>query len=726
MVFVLAGCGSGGVSANPSTGVFAIAPGTASFDTNCTGCNASAANGAAAEQFTATLSSGGAASVTWSVSGGDTNSGAGTITSAGLYTPPSYLTSDSVQVVVKATPTGGGAAATSVLTLTPGFLQPLTPENAALGAGGAVTVTGYLAEAGGSLHIDYVLASASGGTSGGQGTLGTTSCHHSTTAFTWCTVTYTAPSPVSSTATTWLVARVGTLSVVNAQLLLNTNGVSSNPATHETQQTTAIQLGTSGGNNKDYDASGNQIVDCCSGTLGSLVQDASGHQYLLSNNHVLARSDHASLGDAIIQPGLIDNSCTPYGEGSGTTPVATLSTWLPLSSKTVNADAALALVNSGAVATNGSILELGSMQAGGALAAAPPGISSTGGKGEAANISLKVAKSGRTTGLTCGAVSAVALDVQVSYYTDCAETKAYLTKTFTNQIAITGNQFSDAGDSGSLVVDASNAEPVGLFYAGGQDSSGVGQAVASPATDVLSELGSNSGTTFSFVGGADHAVSCLNYGAGNVTAALRLQLVPAEQARTQAALSTAHLLVNPGAGILGVAAGKSLDRPGEGALVVYVDEARGATVPATFNGMRTMVVPTTARALAAGTAPESAAEVSLPLTAAVLTQAVVAKQQASHTLLTRNSSYFAVGVGQSLDNPAEAALVVYVDRRNLPATLPATLNGMRTRYVVMDRFHVTRSYATPIHNRRHCPARSTTTDEDPFQLKMRNFFKPFF
>jgi len=85
-----------------------------------------------------------------------------------------------------------------------------------------------------------------------------------------------------------------------------------------------------------------------------------------------------------------------------------------------------------------------------------------GGKGEAAALELVVAKSGRTTGLTCGSISALALDVTVDYYLDCAETKPYLTKTFTNQLAISGNQFSDAGDSGSLVVDAANAEPVGL------------------------------------------------------------------------------------------------------------------------------------------------------------------------------------------------------------------------------------------------------------------------
>jgi hypothetical protein len=41
-----------------------------------------------------------------------------------------------------------------------------------------------------------------------------------------------------------------------------------------------------------------------------------------------------------------------------------------------------------------------------------------------------VAKSGRTTGLTCGGISAIDLDVKVDYYLDCAETRPYLTKTF--------------------------------------------------------------------------------------------------------------------------------------------------------------------------------------------------------------------------------------------------------------------------------------------------------
>ncbi len=78
---------------------------------------------------------------------------------------------------------------------------------------------------------------------------------------------------------------------------------------------TPVLLGSSGGNNNDYDTRGNQIVDCCAGTLGSLIQNSTGTQYLLSANHVLARSDQASVGEMIVQPGLIDNNCTPNGEG---------------------------------------------------------------------------------------------------------------------------------------------------------------------------------------------------------------------------------------------------------------------------------------------------------------------------------------------------------------------------------------------------------------------------
>ena len=184
---------------------------------------------------------------------------------------------------------------TAVLTVTPGFLQPLTPENAALGANGSLTITGYLAEAGGSARINYALSSTASGSSGGQGSLSSTSCTRNSTAFTYCTVTYTAPPTISATAGTWIVATVGSSSSrTSSEVLLNTAGVTSNPATHEAKLTTPVSLGSSGGNNNDYDTSGNQVQDCCGGTLGSLIQSSSGTQFLLSNNHVLARSDQAA------------------------------------------------------------------------------------------------------------------------------------------------------------------------------------------------------------------------------------------------------------------------------------------------------------------------------------------------------------------------------------------------------------------------------------------------
>jgi len=719
-LLVLAGCGTGPVIADSSNASFSISPGTDIIDTNCTGCNSTSASGASVEQFTATLSSGGTAAVLWSVSGGDGNSGPGTITPSGQYTPPSYLTNDRALVLVTAK-LNSTTTATAVLTVTPGFQQPLTPENAAIGANGQLTITGYIAEAGGYTSINYALSNSATGSTGGQGSLGATNCTRSAESFTYCTVTYTAPATVTATGATYIVGTVGTSSSKAATaVLLNTQGVSSSPATHQAQSSTPVALGSSGGNNNDYDAQGNQVADCCGGTLGSLIQDSSGHQYLLSNNHVLARSDHGSVGDTIIQPGLIDNNCTPNGDGPGTTRVGSLTGWLALSSSATNADAAIAQVDFGAVSTAGSILELGVRQADGSLGAAPPGISSTGGKGEAASLNLVVAKSGRTTGLTCASVSALDLDMTVDYYLDCAETKPYLTKAYTNQIAISGNQFSDAGDSGSLVVDAANAEPVGLYFTGGADANGVSQAVASPAPDVLSELSAQvgSGTSYTYVGSADHPVSCLNYGDNTVAAAQARMLSDAEIGRVQDALSQARMLVNPSAGILGVGTGKSSDHPGEGAVTIYVDETMNVSAPAMVDGVRTLVVPTNARAVAFGAAPQTAFESAVipGLSAAVLNPAVAVKQQIAHGLMQQNPAFFGVGVGQSLDNPKEAALVIYVDRKRVPAQLPATIEGLRTRYLVMDRLHVTRSYASPMQSKSHCMPHTAKSQSDSFDF----------
>jgi hypothetical protein len=721
---LLAGCGGSASGGGGGGGTFSVSPGTATIDTNCTGCNATSTFGQAVEQFTATLNSGGAATVTWAVSGGDANTGAGSISSSGQYTPPPYLTADSVHVTVTATLTAGTGTSSATVTVTPGFLEPLSPENVALGANGTATVTGYIAEAGGSTGINYAVSNTSTGSSGGQGSLGTTSCARSSTEFTHCSVTYTAPGTITSTVPAYVVGTVGTSSSKTAALiLLNTAGISSNPATHQAQLATPILLGSSGGNNNDYDTQNNQILDCCGGTLGALIQNSSHTQYLLSCNHVLARSDQASTGEPIIQPGLIDDDCEPTnGNPPGTeTPVGVLTAWLPLSSSSTNADAAIAAVNSGAVSSTGAIMELGLPQGNGTLAAAPPGISSTNGNGENGTINMTVAKSGRTTGLTCANISAVSLEVQVSYFKNCEETEPYLTKTYTNQIAIEANQFSDAGDSGSLVVDASNAEPVGLFFAGGVTNTGVSEGVANPVTTVLAELNAQENTTYTFVGTTDHPVSCLNYGNATATAAQGTKLSDAQAVLAQQALTQARMLINPSAGILGAATGKSSDHAGEATVILYVDQSMNVTAPQKVNGVRTEVIPTTAQAVAAGAVPKSAVETNAVSTLAsgVLTQAIAAKQQVAQNLMKQNPAFFGVGVGQSFDNPKEAALVIYVDRKQVPATLPATINGLRTRYIIMDRLHVTRSYLTgPVRQQSHCMAHTPVrqpSDLDPFR-----------
>ena len=724
-LLLVAGCGSGLVNANSSNSAFSVTPSVAAIDTNCASCNSANAQGSSVHQFTAKLPNGRPAEVAWSVSGGDVATGPGSINASGQYTPPSYLTADRAEVVVTATlEANPSLRAYSVLTVTPGFLQPLTPENAALSANGSIAITGFLAEAGGTTGINFELANSANGQSGGQGSLSAASCQRDNKAFTSCTVTYTAPASVQTTGATYVVATVsGASSKATSVVLVNTAGVTSNPATHQAQFPATLSLGSSGGNNKDYDTRGGQIVDCCSGTLGALVEDASKRQYLLSNNHVLAKSDHASVGDTIIQPGLIDNNCTPFGDGAGpnpVAPVASLTGWLALSSKQTNADAAIAQVTSRAVDPSGGILELGGRQADGTLAAAPPGISSTGGRGESAWINQQVAKSGRTTGLTCGGISAIDVDVMVDYYLDCAETRPYLTKTFTHQLGLSGNQFSDAGDSGALVVDAANAEPVGLYFAGGTDVSGVSQGVANPAAEVLNELAAQLGGSYSFVGAADHAVSCLNYGDSTIPAAQARALSDAENTRAQQALAQARMLVNSATGILGVATGKSSDHPGEAAVIVYTDESRTVNVPPTVDGARTIAIPTTARAVTYGSAPQTPFEANIPsLPSAALTQAAAIKNQAAASLMRQNPAFFGVGVGQSLDNPREAALVVYVDRNRLPAQLPATVDGLRTRYVVMDRLHVTRSYASMVQSKHHCmahPPAAQPTGFDPLHL----------
>jgi hypothetical protein len=714
LALILAGCGGATLTSHPG---LIITPNVATIDTNCTGCNRATPSGAIVEEFSARMSDGSDAEVRWSVRGLHP----GAINEEGFFTPPSFLTADAETVVVTATQVNNPKiSASTSITITPGFFAPLTPQNIALAPGGTATINGMLAEAGGNTAIHFELerdassASSIGNAGGELGNISTTHCQRGNLSNTICSVVYTAPATLNAPRLIDLVATVGNAHT-SATILVNPAGITSSPVLHQNEQFGPVLLGSTGGHGQDYESSGTVITGCCGGTLGALVEDGAGTQYILSNNHILALSDQASPGDAITQPGLIDNDCSPLGVSS----IASLSVYAPLSAPHTNVDAALAQVATGMVDPAGRILELGAKQADGTLAAAAPGISSSGGHGEnvtASMLPMEVAKSGRTTGLTCANISAINLDLNVDYYKDCAETVPYLSKTFTNQIAVSGNGFSDAGDSGSLLVDASNAEPIGLYFAGGTDTVGVSQAVANPAPEVLAELNAQLGgnASLSFVGGMDHAVSCLSYGDSTVSAAQAHPLPAGEMARAQLALGDAHALLNPAAGILAVGIGKSSDHIGEAAILIALDESSTVQIPAVIDGVRTQLILTDMKSIQqSGLTPHAARTTAVALPAPTLNAAIAIKKQIASGLMKATPAFFGVGVGQSLDNPREAALVIYVDRRHAPAELPATYNGLRARYILMDRMHVTRSYAQGGSAARSCTKTRNATGNTP-------------
>ncbi len=238
---------------------------------------------------------------------------------------------------------------------------------------------------------------------------------------------------------------------------------------HKAVQAWPISLGTSGGNINDI-----STLYCCSGTLGSLVQDGAGTQYILGNNHVLARSNLGTLGDPVNQPGMIDQNCLQNGT------VANLSAFVPLQFATKSGtplnqvDAAIAQVTTESVRTDGAILDIGTIS----------------GSTMSASVNQSVQKSGRTTGRTTGAVSAIDVTVDVGYSSSCGGASTKKAR-FVNQIAITPGTFSAGGDSGSLIVENGTVNPadgrpraVGLLFAGSSSST-----IANPIGPVLALLG---------------------------------------------------------------------------------------------------------------------------------------------------------------------------------------------------------------------------------------------
>ena len=299
-------------------------------------------------------------------------------------------------------------------------------------------------------------------------------------------------------------------------------------------------LGVSGGNVNDATRR-----FCCSGTLGALVTDGT-TQYILSNNHVLARGDQAVAGEDVSQPGLIDSNCAI------STVVADFTIASPLGS---NVDAAIAQLRPGTMDGTGFIEDIGVPT----RAVVAPAVG------------MSVAKSGRTTGFTTGTISSINTSVSVQYTRDCGGGKKF-NVAYTNQVVINSSTFSAGGDSGSLIVTNNSAHnPVALLFAGSSTST-----IGNPASLVLTRLSTALGRTLTFVG-SGAASPITQSGIAEVEPFVRgfggqmPQLPEQASDRASAALENyrANLMATPG--VIGAGVGTTSENDTEPAIVIYVD-----------------------------------------------------------------------------------------------------------------------------------------------------------
>jgi hypothetical protein len=454
-------------------------------------------------------------------------------------------------------------------------------------------------------------------------------------------------------------------------------------------QSSAIELGTSGGNANDSTTNtSTHTITCCGGTLGALVIRG-GTQYILSNNHVLARADGTStnpirIGEPIIQPALVDTTtCTP----SGARTVANLSDFYNLETGSgTKIDAAIAQVIPGNVDPSGNILYLGAPDANGVATPAAPHA----GIGVTATPAMPVAKSGRATGLTCSTVMAVAVNISVQYHKGCGSSTTF-SVSYTNQVDIAGGSFSAEGDSGSLIVSQANADPVALMYAGSDMDT-----VGNPVSDVLNFFGSGANPV-SFVGGGAHQVMGCTLPVKPASASsTQATAVTPEAIQKAAAIRDAHapeLLAHPEVQAVGV--GASRDNSREPAILFFVTAGQPRTnIPAQVDGVRTRLVE---GQLFARRGMLSAAESAqfeqtvaagpevYPISEAELTRAKAVHAARANEQMSQPGVQ-GVGITSSLDAPGEAALMIFLVRGVAHNPVPAVIDGLRTRVRESSRF----------------------------------------
>jgi len=492
---------------------------------------------------------------------------------------------------------------------------------------------------------------------------------------------FTAPAQVPSPATVSVsaVSQADPTKLSSASVQI----VSSN--NNQEAQAIPIKLGTSGGNANDSSTQG-QFIYCCGGTLGALVQ-RNGNFFILSNNHVLARSDLASAGDSITQPGLIDANCST----AGTTTVANLSQFANLENAATNVDAAIAQIVPGTVDTSGSILSLGATATGSTADPGPPHA----GNGVAATIGQKVAKSGRTTGLTCSTVSAISITTSVSYQRGC-NTGTSFSATFTGQVSVVSSSsspFSGDGDSGSLIVDQNTADPVALLYAGSDTD-----AVGNPVSDVLAALQDGQGNRPIFVGSSTtHKVIGCTLQTSSATEAqpeagmtvTAENLARAERARD---LHAPELFANPYVQAIGT--GASVDQPGEPAVLLFVNPGQIPTaLPAELEGVATRII-TVGDAGPHGVVSQATAQRLSPASetfnVSSLSKEEITRAKEAHMANVRSlmnqAGIQGVGITSSANSAGEAALLIFTIRGVPRGEIPASIDGVRTRIRETSRF----------------------------------------
>ncbi len=209
-------------------------------------------------------------------------------------------------------------------------------------------------------------------------------------------------------------------------------------------------------------------VAITAGTLGCWV-NKNGRKVILSNNHVLAYSNDAEIGDAILQPGPFDGGSFPQDH------LANLTQFVPISfeeepSECSFANAVISIFNLGCKVINSNTrYRVAKVQAADNLvdAAIATPLNAADVQDEILNIGplqgtaqgelgMAIKKSGRTTGFTTGEIQQIDVTADVQY-------GGGRIARFTDQLL--AGAMSQGGDSGSAVLNDNN-RLVGLLFAG--------------------------------------------------------------------------------------------------------------------------------------------------------------------------------------------------------------------------------------------------------------------